>query len=126
MDEAGILLEHHYRVAELFLLCGLIYKVIASLEDGVILYTIAEVLDHWWLYLFVLDEDGEADVVEFPPSIDVEVVANFAPLCWYLVDQLEIGLYDLHDLLEMHFVERQVPPKKLVPLYDHTDQLLNL
>lgn len=81
MQIAGVLLEEHDRIEKLLLLCSLIHEIIASSEDGVVLYAIAEVLDHRRLYLFILDEDGKANVVKLPSSVDVEVVTYLSPLC---------------------------------------------
>lgn len=81
MDKTGILFEKHNGIAQLLLLCCLVHEVIASFEDGVILNTIAKVLNHGWLYFFVFDENGKAYVVKFPPSIDVEEVTYLTPLC---------------------------------------------
>ena len=81
MDVAGILLEQHDGVEQLLLLGGLVHEVVAGLEDGVVLNAVAEVFDHRGLYLLVLDEDGEADVVKLPSPVDVEVVADGRPLC---------------------------------------------
>ncbi len=113
---AGVLLEEHDGVVKQFLLSGLIDEVIISLEDGIILDTVAEVLNGCRLHLLILDEDCEADEVELPTTVDGEVVVDECPLVGDGFQQTEVRLHDLDDLPQVHLVEGQVAPEQLVAL----------
>lgn len=115
MHVARILLEEHDGVIEEVFLSGLVNEVVVGLEDGIVLDTIAEVLNHGGLDLLVFDEDSEANIVELPPSVDGEEVVDFGPLQADGLHEFEVGLDDLDDFLQVHLVEGEVLPKELIP-----------
>lgn len=79
MQKTCVLLEQHDRVVEQLLFSGLVHEVVVCLENRVILNAVAEVFNHSWLHFLVADEDGEADIVEFPPPVDGEIVVDLVP-----------------------------------------------
>ena len=67
---ACVLLEQHYWVVEQFFFCGLVHEVVASAENGIILYAVAEVLNCGGFHFFISEEYGETDEVELPTSVN--------------------------------------------------------
>ena len=49
--------------------------MIVGLEYGIVLHTIAEVLNGCWFQFLVFDEDGEAEEVELPAPVDRKIVS---------------------------------------------------
>lgn len=76
---ARVLLEQHYWVVQQFFLRGLVHEVVSRAENRVVLYAVAEVLNRGGFHLFILYENGEANVVKLPSTVDGEVLVDGCP-----------------------------------------------
>lgn len=125
MQVAGVLFEEHDGVVEQLPLSSLIHKVVVSLEDRVVLYAVAEVLNSCRLHLLISDEDCKADEVKLPRAIDGEILVDQSPLGGDSIQQAKIRLHYLDYFSQMDLIEGEVAPEELVPCQDNINQLLD-
>lgn len=108
------MLKEHDGIIEMLFFSGLIHKIIAGSEDGIILDAVSKILDHCRLDLLITDEDGKADIIKFPSSIDGEVMIDLAPSIGDGLQQFEIRLDYFDYFSELNLIEGEIFPKELI------------